>query len=50
MEDDTFKKDGKLMPIPIPEEFWEIVLMDFETGLPGSRGFDAIMTVVDKLS
>lgn len=23
--------------------------MDFVTGLPGSRGFDAIMTVVDKL-
>lgn len=38
------------MPIPIPEEFWEVVLMDFVTGLPGSRGFDAIMTVVDKLS
>ena len=46
----TLKKNGKLMPIPVPEECWEVVSMDFVTGLPVSRGFDAIMTVVDKLS
>lgn len=38
------------MPIPIPHECWEVGSMDFITGLPVSEGFDAIMTVVDKLS
>ena len=38
------------MPIPIPEECWEVVSMDFITGLPVSSGFDEIITVVDKLS
>ncbi|KAE9330134.1 hypothetical protein PR003_g15390 [Phytophthora rubi] len=44
------KKNGKLIPIPIPKECWEVVSMDFVTGLPESDGYDAIMTVVDKLS
>ncbi|KAF1327685.1 putative retroelement, partial [Globisporangium splendens] len=44
------KKNGKLIPIPIPEECWEVVSMDFITGLPESNGFDAIFTAVNKLS
>jgi RNase H-like domain found in reverse transcriptase/Integrase zinc binding domain/Chromo (CHRromatin Organisation MOdifier) domain len=44
------KKNGKMIPIPIPSECWEVVSMDFITGLPMSGEFDAIMTVVDKLS
>ncbi|OWZ00688.1 polyprotein [Phytophthora megakarya] len=36
------KKNGLLMPIPIPKECWEVVSMDFITGLPVSE--------VDKLS
>jgi hypothetical protein len=44
------KKNGKLIPIPIPEECWEVVSMDFITGLPESDGYDSICTVVDKLS
>lgn len=44
------KKNGKLVPIPIPTECWEVVSMDFITGLPESKGFDSILTVVDKLS
>ncbi|KAF1334826.1 putative retroelement, partial [Globisporangium splendens] len=43
------KKDGKVMPIPVPSECWEVVSMDFVVGLPVAKGFDAIMTVVDKL-
>jgi len=39
-----------MIPIPIPQECWEVVSMDFITGLPESEGFDAIMVVVDKLS
>ncbi|KAF1328302.1 Retroelement pol polyprotein, partial [Globisporangium splendens] len=44
------RKNGKLIPIAVPEECWEVVSMDFITGLPESNGFDAIFTVVDKLS
>ena len=44
------KKKGMMIPIPIPKECWEVVSMDFVTGLPVSDGYDAIMTVVDKLS
>lgn len=46
----SLKKNGKLIPIPIPKACWEVISMDFVTGLPVSNGFDAIMTVVDKLS
>ncbi|KAF1315744.1 Retrotransposon nucleocapsid protein, partial [Globisporangium splendens] len=44
------RKNGRLMPIPIPEQCWQVVSMDFITGLPLSEGYDAILTVVDKLS
>lgn len=45
----TLKENGRFTPIPATEECWEIVSMDFVTGLAVSRGFDAIMTLVDKL-
>nr|CCA22924.1 hypothetical protein MPER_12479 [Albugo laibachii Nc14] len=44
------RKYGKMIPIPIPEECWLVFSMDFITGLSNSYGFDAIMTVVDKLA
>ncbi|POM61409.1 LOW QUALITY PROTEIN: polyprotein [Phytophthora palmivora] len=44
------KKKGLLMPIPTPNECWEVVSMDFITGLPASEGYDAIFVIVDKLS
>ena len=44
------RKKGLMIPIPIPEEFWEAVSMDFITGLPVSEGYDAICFIVDKLS
>ncbi|KAF1321051.1 Retroelement pol polyprotein, partial [Globisporangium splendens] len=47
---DSQRKNGRLMPIPIPEQCWQVVSMDFITGLPLSEGYDAILTVVDKLS
>ncbi|KAF1316466.1 putative retroelement, partial [Globisporangium splendens] len=47
---DSQRKNGRLMPIPIPEQCWQVVSMDFITGLPVSEGCDAILTVVDKLS
>jgi hypothetical protein len=44
------KKEGLLQPLPIPEGPWENVSMDFMVSLPPSRGFDAIMVVVDHFS
>jgi hypothetical protein len=40
-----------LQPLPIPEWKWEVVTMDFITGLPRtSKLHDLIMVVVDKLT
>ncbi|KAF1316555.1 Retroelement pol polyprotein, partial [Globisporangium splendens] len=44
------KKNGKIMPIPVPNECWEVVSTDFVVDQLVAKGFDAIMTVVDKLS
>jgi len=44
------KQAGLLRPLPILERPWESVSMDFMVSLPPSRGFDAIMVVVDRFS
>ncbi len=44
------KQAGLLRPLPIPEGPWESVSMDFMVSLPPSRGFDAIMVVVDRFN
>jgi hypothetical protein len=42
---------GLLQPLLIPEWKWEVVTMDFITGLPRTRKLhDSIMVVVDKLT
>jgi hypothetical protein len=42
---------GLLQPLPIPEWKWEVVKMDFITGLPRiGKQRDSIMVVVDKLT
>ena len=38
---------GLLEPLPIPSKLWQSIALDFITGLPVSKGFNAILTVVD---
>jgi hypothetical protein len=44
------KQAGLLRPLPIIQGPWENVSMDFMVSLSPSRGFDAIMVMVDRFS
>ena len=39
---------GLLEPLPIPSKPWKSIALDFITDLPISKGFNAILTVVDR--
>ena len=40
---------GLLQPLPIPEQKWDSISMDFIIGLPKCLGKDYIYVVLDKL-
>ncbi|GJP47495.1 hypothetical protein CLOM_g6682 [Closterium sp. NIES-68] len=51
MKSSKQKKAGLLQPLPVPEQPWQVVSLDFITALPPtSSGHDAILVVVDKFS
>lgn len=41
---------GLLNPLPIPEQAWAVVTLDFIEGLPRSANHDTILVVVDKFT
>ena len=40
----------RLQPLPIPLSLWKSIFVNFITNLPSSKGYDVILTVVDRIT
>ncbi|SAM00104.1 hypothetical protein [Absidia glauca] len=49
-KNDHHKPYGLLAPLPVPEQPWVSISVDFITHLPASKGFTAICVFVDRFS
>src|SRR5258708_33205833 len=44
------QKVGKLIPNKVPDRCWQVISVDMIGELPDSKGYNAILVVVDRLS
>ena len=44
------KLNELLVSLPVPEQRWRDIAMNFITGLPKSEGYNAICTIIDRLT
>src|SRR5260221_9513971 len=44
------QKVGKLIPNKVPDQCWQVISIDMIRELPDSKGYNAILVVVDRLS
>lgn len=44
------KLSGLLQPLPVPDQAWDIISMDFIEGLPKSKNQGTILVVIDKFT
>src|SRR5260221_1190719 len=44
------QKVGKLIPNKVPDQCWQVISVDMIGELPDSKGYNAVLVVVDRLS